>query len=248
MSVVGLARPLTQAFGHAIALRLMGACVLLAVPIAWTSVPNLAIERPPGSLSPSWQVIQRRDFWFLLMGSTLTASGIGGVSQHLKLILRERAFPLQARLDEVFGWTLLLMLAGSALGRLAFGWGADRFPKRHVLTVAFLLMLVALPLLSRVSATRTPYLFAICFGLGMSSDTLLTALLAAERFEPEALRRAMCVLIPAAAVGQTWFPFAVSLLWEVNGNYTLPLMVVFLLILGGRILLYLVPETHAKSV
>lgn len=221
---------------------------MLAVPIAWACLPDLAIERPSGASHASWKVIRRHDFWCLLIGSTLTTSGIGGVSQHLKLILRESGFSPQARLDEVFGWTLLIMLAGSALGRLAFGWGADRFPKRRVLTVAFLLMLVAIPLLSAVRASGTPYLFAVCFGLGMSSDTLLTALLAAERFEPETFRRAMSVLTPANVVGQTWFPFGVSLLLNVNGSYTLPLLVIFLFILGGRLLIYLVPEKHAQSV
>lgn len=248
VSVVGLAQPLTQALGPAWALRLMGGCVLLAVPIAWACLPELDVERPAGAPAGSWSVIRRRDFWFLLMGSTLTASGIGGVSQHLKLILRERGYAPQARLDEIFGWTLLLMLAGSAIGRIAFGWCADRYPKRRVLTVAFGLMLVAVPLLSAVSASGTPYLFAICFGLGMSSDTLITALLAAERFEPETLRRAMSLLTPVSAVGQTWFPFAVSLLWEVTGSYTVPLAAISLLILGGRILLFLVPEEDVQSV
>jgi hypothetical protein len=71
----------------------------------------------------------------LLLGSTISIAGIGGVSQHLKLIFREAGFNEQARLDAVFGWTLMAMLTAGAAGRFLFAWGAERFPKRQVISV-----------------------------------------------------------------------------------------------------------------
>lgn len=249
-SVALLASPLTQAWGHSAALQALGACVLMSVPIAWAGLPSTdsaGIGREESNQAGR-SIWRNGVVWRLTMGGTLTAAGIAGVNQHWKLILRERGFSEQARLDEVFGWTLMLMLTFSAMGRFVFGWCADRFPKRHVITVAFLFMLCAMPLLFTVGNGKMAYLFAVVFGFGMSSDSLFVTLLAAERFGPAMLARAMAVLVPVNTIGQTWFPYAVSLLWGVSGNYTMPLVVIFTLILGGRIMLYFVPEVHGESV
>jgi len=253
VSVVCLARPLTQALGYRTALIALGATILLAVPLAWKGLPNVSAAQSSASIQPTATVLRSRIFWLLMTGSTLTAAGIAGISQHLKLILRERGYIEQGRLDEVFGWTLMLMLGFSALGRFAFAWSADRFPKRHVITIAFLFMMCARTLLYRVDGTRTPYLFGALFGFGMSTDSLLVTLLAADHFGPSTMAKAMSVLVPVNTVGQTWFPFAVSLLWESFGNYTVALAVIFACILTGRFLLAQVPEAtrgdhHGESV
>jgi MFS family permease len=89
-SVAFVARPLTAAFGYRAALLLIGALLLLALPIAFAGLPPV---HPPGASrhSSSWRALaKQRAFWLLLLGSSLTAAGIAGVSQHLKLILRER--------------------------------------------------------------------------------------------------------------------------------------------------------------
>ncbi|MBL8179423.1 MAG: hypothetical protein JNK48_32390 [Bryobacterales bacterium] len=248
-SVALLARPLTQAWGFRVALQALGGCVLLSVPVAWSAFPATKEQTVPGSIGipPRAGVWSSSVFWRLTLGGTLTSAGIAGVNQHWKLILRERGFHEQARLDEVFGWSLMLMLVFSATGRFVFAWCADRFPKRHVITVAFIFMLLAMSLLGSLEHGRMAYAFAVLFGFGMSSDSLFVTLLAAERFGPEMLARAMALLIPVTTIGQTWFPYAVSLLWEISGSYAMPLAVVFVLILGGRMLLYRIPEVHGES-
>jgi MFS family permease len=100
-----------------------------------------------------------RPFWLLLFGSTVSMAGIGGVSQHLKLIFREAGYGEQSRLDAVFGWTMMAMLTAGAAGRFLFAWGAERFPKRSVITVAFLLMAGSLPLLLRLNEPAVPFLW-----------------------------------------------------------------------------------------
>jgi len=237
ISVACLARPLTAMFGFHQALIVLGLLMMLAVPLAWKALPQVGTASPSHSSSPVPNVIGSGVFWRLMTGSTLTAAGIAGISQHLKLILRERGYSEQARLDEVFGWTVMLMLGFSALGRFVFAWSADRVPKRHVITVAFLCMVCSAPLLFWVDASRTPYLFGALFGFGMSSDSLIVALLAAEHFGPSGMAKAMSVLVPVNTIGQTWFPYVVSLLWEISGSYTISLAVIFVLILCGRLLL-----------
>ncbi|MBL8217118.1 MAG: hypothetical protein JNK87_40735 [Bryobacterales bacterium] len=248
LSVALVARPLTHAVGFAYALVGMGALLLLVGPLAWLGYPELPPAQQMATAKHSRAgVLRNRTFWLLTVGSSSAAAGIAGIAQHFKLILRERGYTDQARLDEVFGFSVMLMLAASASGRFLFAWGADRFPKRHVITAAFLFMLGAMPLLATLHAGRLPYLFAILFGLGMSSDSLLVTLLAAENFGAVGMAGVMGILVPINTISQTWFPYVVSLLWQATGSYTVPLAVIFALILSGRVLLALVPEKRQLS-
>ncbi|OYW10147.1 MAG: hypothetical protein B7X34_05195, partial [Acidobacteriia bacterium 12-62-4] len=174
----------------------------------------------------------------------ISIAGVGGISQHLKLILLEANYPSQARLDAVFGFTVLLMLLAGSIGRFLFAWSVDRFPKRPVLTIAFGLMAGSMPLLLILdwSPDKVPYLFALIFGLGMSVDSLLLPILAAEHFGSRSLPRVLGVIVPVNVVGQTWFPSLLTLLWSATGSYTVPLLATFGFILTGRFLLAAIPQ------
>ena len=50
------------------------------------------------------------------------------------------------------------------------------------------------------------------FGFGMGADYMLIPLMAAEQFGVNTLARAMAVILPVNTIGQTWFPYFVSLL------------------------------------
>ena len=234
-----LARPLTAAFGFRAALTAMGGVVLLASPIAWFGLPDV---RPGGVKAAGSEGFPwNQAFWLLLAGSTVSMAGIGGVSQHLKLIFREAGYTGQARLDAVFGWTLMAMLAAGGAGRFLFAWGAERFPKRTVITAAFILMAGGIPLLLFLDRPYVPYLFGFVFGLGISSDSLMVPLLATDYFGGKQLGRVMGVIVPVNTVGQTWFPSLLSLLWAASGSYTVPILFTLALVLSGRLALALLP-------
>jgi hypothetical protein len=86
----------------------------------------------------------------------------------------------------------------------------------------------------------------------MGVDFLLVPLLAADQFGVESLARAMAIILPINTVGQTWFPYIVSLLREQSGEYTAPLTLVFIFALVGRAAMILIPpkvkgELHIPS-
>ncbi len=234
VSVALVAKPMTEAWGVRGALCGMGAAVALAAAIAWWGLPEVDAEAPARRNEAGAKL--GKDFWLLLLGSTLSASAIGGVAQHLKLILADRAFPSQAALDAVFGWSVLLLLASGACGRFFFGWAAGRFPIRHAITLSSAFMAFAMPLLFAASPDLPPYLFALLFGFGLSGDFLMVPLYAARVFPPATVGRAMGLLVPVNTVGQTWFPYAISLLWAATGGYTVALAVLTAAILAGWLL------------
>jgi hypothetical protein len=247
LSVVALARPLTLAYGFATALLILGGIVTVAVPLAHWGLP--ATKPDHHAKSKPAPVVRNRAFWLLLTGTTSSIAGIGGISQHLKLILREVNYPNQARLDTVYGLTVLLMLLTGSAGRFLFAWSINRFPKRAVLSGAFGLMVGSLPLLLVLdwSPDRVPYLFALLFGLGMSVDSLLLPLVAAEHFGSRSLAAVLAIIVPVNVVGQSWFPSLMSVLWSATGSYTVPLLVTFAFILAGRFLLAALPAPGVES-
>lgn len=240
-SVALVARPLTDMLGFRGALLVMGALVALAAPIGRLALPWVDAEGPAHA-DPESRPPLGYAFWLLMAGSTISVAGIGGVSQHLKLIFREAGYTDQARLDDVFGWTLVCMLSAGAVGRFLFAWGADRFDKRHVITLAFLLMAGSMPLLFLLDRPHIPYLFGTAYGLGMSSDTLMVPLLAAGLYGRKPMARILGIIVPINTVGQTWFPSLLSWLWTVTGSYSIPLAVTFACVLTGRALLAFLPR------
>lgn len=251
-------KPLTENFGFRPALQIMGAMLLLTWPLVLFVMreqpADLGLQQdgelqPSGvSTSPSAtlsfrQLLRGKSLWVMLLSGSCLAGAFGAISQHLKLILKDSGFAEQSLLNLTYSQTLLYLLVISAISRLGVGWLADRYRKQHVLTLTCALMLAALSLLFFLQPPQTPYLFALLFGLAMGGDFLLMALLAADHFNASSLPRALALLLPIMTVGQTWFPYFIALLREASGSYAVPLGVVFVLVILGRAILWLLPET-----
>lgn len=242
LSVAMVARPLTSFVGFEGALMGIGLLAGLASPVGWALLPQTGIGGGDHRNSTPWR---ERAFWILLVGTTLSISAIGGLSQHLKLILREAGHKEQTQLDQLFGWVVLVSLVSGSAGRFGFAWAAERFDKRRIVGLACLLLLAGLPLLHWAQDERLAYCFALVFGLGMSADSLMAPLLAVDLFGPSRMGSAMSVIGPINTIGQTWFPFLLTLLWQLEESYTIPLWVVFLLVAAGRLSLQFLPgPTH----
>ncbi len=250
-------KPLSETFGFRLALQLMAGLLLLTWPLVWWVMKEKPADLgllPDGeasaetapvtateSLTPQ-QILRQRTFWVLLIGGCCSTGAFAAVSQHLKLILKDSGFTDQNVLNLAFSQTMMVLLVASAAGRLLVGRLSDRLPKRHVLTLAYLLLAAALPMLFFVKAPATPYLFATLFGLAMGSDFLLTALIAADQYSVASLARVLAILFPAMTVGQTWLPYFIALLREWTGSYATPLLVAFGLAAAGRLAMILLPS------
>lgn len=261
-----VARPLTAALGFQSALQVMGCLLLLTWPIVLLVMRDRPADlglQPDGgqaaapqeqaqALGPAMpfrQILSQRAFWFLLVGGAFAAGALGSVSQHLKLVLKDSGFTAQTLLDDTFSRTLLVLLITSAAGRLLIGWLTDRFSKRVVLTLAFLPLLFAFPLLLYfVTPPATPYLFALLFGLATGGDFLLAALIAADQFNVATLARVLGIMLPVMTVGQTWLPYLVAVLREQTGSYTIPLWLALVLAALGWLLLMQLPAPAQRKV
>ena len=184
-------------------------------------------------------------FWLLVIGSFCSIGSIGSINQHMKLVFKEQGFTGQQALDDLFSNATLCILFSSIGGRLFMGWLADRYSKKLVMTATYILVAATIPLLFlvRPESPEMVYIFAVLFGFGMGADYMLIPLMAAEQFGVNTLARAMAIILPTDTIGQTWFPYLVSMLHEKFGSYTLPLQTVFILSFVGAVSVALMPRS-----
>ena len=250
-------RPLTESLGFRGALAVMGGLLFVAWPLAIFLLRDRPAEKglyPDNDLQPlavpvaapqsMGSMLKTPAFWLLVIGSFCSIGSIGSINQHMKLVFKDNGFVDQAVLNATWSTASVLIQWSSIAGRLLVGWMADRFPKKFVMTGTYALVAATIPLLLLVKPGQTEYiyLFAILFGFGMGADYMLIPLMAAEQFGVNTLARAMAIILPTDTIGQTWFPYFVSLLRRYFGDYDHALMSVFAMAVVGAAAIALLPR------
>ncbi|MEJ7607704.1 MAG: MFS transporter [Bryobacteraceae bacterium] len=257
-----IAKPLTDAIGFQGALISIGALMLLAWPVALffmkdrpadigqfpDGIETHADSHPVAPRSFAY-MLRQPAFWLLTLGSFCSIGAIGSINQHMKFVFKEQGFTDQNTLNELFANATLCILFSSIGGRLAMGYLADRFNKKVVMAITYVLVAATIPLLFlvRPESPEMVYVFSILFGFGMGADYMLIPLMAAEQFGVNTLARAMAIILPADTIGQTWFPFAVAVLHDYFGGYGLALQTVFILSAIGALAIMLLPKPKKEN-
>ena len=217
-----LAVRLVQAFGWHDALRVLGVLiVLIGLPLALvlresppvTGTP--APERTADPKVPIREVVRQPAFYLLMFGSMCSIAAVGGANQHLKLYLSiDHGYSQQAAAE-----IASLTLAASLAGRLLMGWLADRWPKKRVMLLIYLLVAAALPIPLLATTRGAIVVYAILFGIGLGGEYMVIPLMAAELFGVRVLGRAMGLVLAADGVAEALAPVLVGRLHDVSGNY-----------------------------
>jgi MFS family permease len=260
-----LVKPLTESTDFHVALELMGAMILLAWPLAILVIRDRPAEKglyPDGDAEPPAEsrmqphsfgfLLRQYGFWLLLIGSFCSIGAIGAVNFHMKLVFLDQGFSNrtpegQMVLNSVWRVASTVILVSSIGGRLAIGGLADRFAKKWVMTATYFLVAATIPMLLTVTPARSPVAFAMLFGFGMGADYMLIPLMAAEQFGVNTLARAMAVILPVNTIGQTWFPYFVSILRDRFGSYSVAMSAVFAVSVIGALAILLLPRHRPED-
>jgi MFS family permease len=196
-----------------------------------------------GELLRSWP------FWLLLIGSFCSIGSIGAINFHMKFVFLDAGFEKGSVVDGAWRTASVLILWSSIGGRLLIGGLADRFSKKWVMTATYFLVAGTIPILLivRPSSDTYLYVFALLFGFGMGADYMLIPLMAAEQFGVNTLARAMAIILPVNTIGQTWFPYFVSVLRDRAGNYGIAMGVVLVVALIGALSIAILPRYRQAS-
>jgi MFS family permease len=252
-----LVKPLTEWFGYHTALVILGLMLFLSWPLVLFVLKDKPAEmglNPDGdAVAPAETKIVPKTFgelaaspafWLLLLGSLCSIGSIGAVNFHMKFVFLDEGFTKGPHVDGAWRTASILILWSSIAGRLSIGYFADKFPKKWVMFVTYFIVAATIPLLLQVRPDSEFYLyaFAILFGFGMGADYMMIPLMAADQFGVNSLARAMAVILPVNTIGQTWFPYGVSLLRRTFENYNGALMVVFSVAILGAVAIALLPR------
>jgi MFS family permease len=232
-TVPWISHALVQHFGWQAALRLLGlSIVLVSFPVA------LLVKEPPRARTNSGSVtsasprsaFKQVSFYLLTLGSMCSIAAVSGTQQNMKLFLSlDRHFTQR----DAAG-VLSLVLAFSIAGRLLMGWLADRFSKKYVMLLTYLLVAAGIPLLFLGTTPLLLYASAAIFGIGLGGDYMIIPLMTAEIFGIEILGRLLGVILTAGAVADATSPWLIGRLRDMTGSYSVSCVVlVAMALLGG---------------
>jgi len=239
---VKMAAWLTGKFGWQTALLWLGLLmIVVAIPL------TLVIKDKPDDFQqkdaaapalPLGEILRSRAFYLLAIGSLCSIGAVGATNQHLKLYLtRDSGFTQNDAAN-----VIALVLFTSNVGRLLMGWLADRFPKKYVMILIYLLVACGVPLLFLIDKPGAIYLFAVVFGIGMGGDYMIIPLMAAELFGLRVMGRVMGLIIVADGLAEAWVPKLVGRLRDQNVNYTKGFLLMITLALLGAIAVAMLPR------
>jgi MFS family permease len=172
-----------------------------------TSAGPLALEG-----LTSEQALRTPTFWLLVVIFFLFSCGLTGVTIHLVPYLRDVGFTPTVAAN-IFG----IVCGLSILGRVGFGYLADRMDIRYVTIMSYVLCIIGLICLIGVTPAHLPYLigFIGTYSFSYGGDAALQPIIVAKCFGRAAIGKLL---------GYLYVPFSVGLgLWPFLGGYVFDL-------------------------
>src|ERR1700738_2259653 len=218
-TVPWISHALVQHFGWQTALRILGlSIVAVSFPVA------LLVKEPPRAKTTAVLVkcaspkaaFKEASFYLLTLGSMCSIAAVSGTQQNLKLFLSlDRHFTQR----DAAG-VLSLVLAFSIAGRLLMGWLADRFSKKYVMLLTYLLVAAGIPFLFLAHSQGVLYAAAAVFGIGLGGDYMIIPLMTAEIVGMQVLGRLLGVILTAGGIAEAVSPWLTGRLRDATGNYS----------------------------
>jgi sugar phosphate permease len=219
-----LAHALTEALGWRSALKVLGALMIAIAlplvyfvrePVAAAAVAPASPAAGAGGADSILDVLRQPAFYLLALGSMASIGAVGGTTQNLKLFFAMDRGMAQARVAELIS----LVLVGSIAGRLLMGWLADRWPRKRVMLLIYMIVAGTIPLLWAAPSPTTLRAAALAFGVGLGGDYMIIPLMAADLFGLKRMGRVMGIVLTADGVAEALVPMAVAALRDRTGSY-----------------------------
>jgi MFS family permease len=187
--------------------------------------------------------VRSLNFWLILAGTTLTIGAIGTVSQHLILFLKDHQYTTAQATRFASG-----LLLASLAGRVMVGYVADRYSKKNVMAVFYLVLALAIPLLFLAPSRLALWSFVLVFGFAMGADYMLIPLVTAECFGLGALGKLLSLIIMGYSLGQWFAPWLAGRIFDTYRSYDLAwVMMTAGGVAGAAIIYAIAPERSARA-
>jgi len=178
--------------------------------------PGSVTEDPVSASKGVAAAVRTANFWLILVGATLVIGAIGAVIQHFILFLKDQGYSgtTASRFSTV-------LLASSLGGRVLVGYLADRFQKKNLMALFYLLIGASILMLSAAHQPVAIWAFAVIFGFSMGADYMLIPLVVAECFGAASLGKLLALIIMGYSLGQWGAPWIAGTIFDARHSYDL---------------------------
>jgi MFS family permease len=219
-TVPWISHVLIEHFGWQAALRWLGLLIIaVSLPLAFfvkEAPPRSTPDRKVSGAADVMGAFKTLPFFLLTFGSMCSIAAVSGTQQNLKLFLSLDRHFTQGDAARV----LSLVLSFSIAGRLLMGWLADRFSKKYVMLLTYLLVAAGIPLLFLGRTRLAIYASAAVFGVGLGGDYMIIPLMTAEIFGMQILGRLLGVILTAGGIAEAVSPWVTGRLRDATGSYS----------------------------
>ena len=188
------------------------------------------------------EAVRTRNFWLILLGSTLAIGAVGSVVQHYILFLKDQGYSQTVASRFSTG-----LLAASLAGRILVGYAADYVRKKNAMALFYFLMGASVLLLGMAKRPAAVWAFASVFGFSMGADYMLVPLVVAESFGTASLGKLLALIIMGYSLGQWGLPWIVGTLFDARHSYDLAWKITALAGMIGGLAIYAVSPGGAKT-
>jgi MFS family permease len=235
---------LEKNMGWHIALTSIGVIVILfSFPMAFfikeAPIQNEVHEEKEPNV-PIRSILKNKNFYFLGIGSMCSIGAVGGISQHLKLYLRDMDFS-QSHSAQIMSLVLLSSLAG----RVLMGMLADMFPRKYVMILIYIIVGSSIPLLLIPDFPGRLYIFAVIFGIGLGGDYMIIPLMAGDIFGIKTLGRVMGIILVADGLAESLSPMMVGALYnDTLKSYSPGFTILICVAMAGALIVSFLPKQN----
>ncbi|HLV98680.1 MAG TPA: MFS transporter [Ktedonobacterales bacterium] len=186
-------------------------------------VPDGILASPASSLAQTthepgvstWVALQDATFWWTALAFALATLVAGALSVHLLPYLLDRGYTVS------FAASMVGFIGVMALpGRLVFTILGERFSRRLVTALLFVLQALAMPMLLVVPGSLGVFGFVAVFGVGFGAITPARAALVADRYGTTHYARINSVLGVGITGARALAPVGVGILYDLLGIYS----------------------------
>jgi MFS family permease len=232
-----LAQWLIAGHGWRAAYLVLGAGTLVVlVPVVWLGVreaPAAAAPARPGAVRPAPGIggagrdvraaLRTRAFWALFFAYLCTPLAVFPVVTHQVAFAVDQGFP-RLFVAGIFGLTGLL----SVVGRIVFGFAADRIGRAMSATISYACTAVGTLCLLGLETWRDAaplYAYALFFGLGFGARGPIITAIAAQLFQGRRFGVIYGILSIGNGVGGAVAPWFGGAIHDLTGSYRIAFLV-----------------------
>ena len=182
--------------------------------------------------------VSTRDVWLMGIGFSMASFGLIGVTTH------QVPYMIDNGIDATAAATALGLTAGiGVLSKLSFGYLADRFSPRGVMSACIALQAVGVVLLIQISSLGI-WAFVVVFAFAMGGNNTLRPLVIGEFFDLAAFGRVSGLTEFIRRVGAAAGPFLAGYIFDITGSYRYAFITFMVAYAVGIVTLLLIRPTN----